>query len=82
MWKDGIVTVLDQNVADGWWKGDLNGKIGVFPANVRSNFHRYTTVSERSIDLFFHSQHVKLVESMEEDGPNAEAKTKSEYSKS
>lgn len=32
--KNRIVTVLDRNVAEGWWKGDLNGKIGVFPANV------------------------------------------------
>ncbi|KAL9548460.1 hypothetical protein MBANPS3_005673 [Mucor bainieri] len=31
--KNRIVTVLDRNVADGWWKGDLNGKIGVFPAD-------------------------------------------------
>ncbi|KAL7332339.1 hypothetical protein PS15p_204394 [Mucor circinelloides] len=31
--KNRIVTVLDRNVAEGWWKGDLNGKIGVFPAN-------------------------------------------------
>ncbi|KAI9491339.1 SH3 domain-containing protein [Zychaea mexicana] len=33
LWVNGIVTVLDQSVADGWWKGDLNGKVGVFPAN-------------------------------------------------
>ncbi|KAI9304849.1 SH3 domain-containing protein [Cunninghamella echinulata] len=33
LWLNGIVTVLDQSIADGWWKGDLNGKIGVFPAN-------------------------------------------------
>lgn len=32
--KNRIVTVLDRNVAEGWWKGDLNGKIGVFPADV------------------------------------------------
>ncbi|CAO3622468.1 unnamed protein product [Mucor fragilis] len=31
--KNRIVTVLDRNVAEGWWKGDLNGKIGVFPAD-------------------------------------------------
>ncbi|KAI8337255.1 SH3 domain-containing protein [Chlamydoabsidia padenii] len=31
--KGGIVTVLDQSFADGWWKGDLNGVSGVFPAN-------------------------------------------------
>ncbi|KAL1933357.1 hypothetical protein VTP01DRAFT_7447 [Rhizomucor pusillus] len=56
LWKDGIVTVLDQNVADGWWKGDLNGKTGVFPA-----------------------RHVKLVETMEENEPNAEQKPKSTF---
>ncbi|CAO3578103.1 unnamed protein product [Absidia cylindrospora] len=33
LWKNGVVTVLDQSIADGWWKGDLNGKTGVFPAN-------------------------------------------------
>jgi len=27
-----IVTVLDKNLEDeGWWKGELNGRIGVFP---------------------------------------------------
>jgi hypothetical protein len=31
--KNRIVTVLDRN-EDGWWKGDLNGKTGVFPADV------------------------------------------------
>ena len=31
--KGGVVTVLEQN--QGWWKGDLNGNIGTFPANVR-----------------------------------------------
>ncbi|CAG8507662.1 2498_t:CDS:10 [Paraglomus brasilianum] len=29
--KGGVVTVLEQN--QGWWKGDLNGNIGTFPAN-------------------------------------------------
>lgn len=29
-----IVTVLDKNLEDeGWWKGELNGRIGVFPDN-------------------------------------------------
>ena len=29
-----MLTVLDQNLEDaGWWKGDINGKIGVFPDN-------------------------------------------------
>ncbi|KAI8979194.1 hypothetical protein BDF20DRAFT_912820 [Mycotypha africana] len=31
--KNKVITVLDQNVAEGWWKGDLNGKIGLFPAD-------------------------------------------------
>ncbi|CAG8442938.1 14189_t:CDS:2 [Gigaspora rosea] len=28
-----VVTVLEQ-IDKGWWKGDLNGKVGMFPANV------------------------------------------------
>jgi hypothetical protein len=36
--KNRIVTVLDQHVSEGWWKGDLNGKTGVFPANVGITF--------------------------------------------
>jgi hypothetical protein len=28
-----VITVLEQG-EEGWWKGDLNGKIGTFPANV------------------------------------------------
>lgn len=28
------VTVLDQNLEDaGWWRGDINGRTGVFPDN-------------------------------------------------
>ncbi|KAI9270764.1 SH3 domain-containing protein [Phascolomyces articulosus] len=33
LWVNGIVTVLDQSVGEGWWKGDLNGKVGIFPSN-------------------------------------------------
>ncbi|KAI8337010.1 SH3 domain-containing protein [Chlamydoabsidia padenii] len=33
LWKNGVVIILDQSVAEGWWKGDLNGKTGVFPAD-------------------------------------------------
>jgi hypothetical protein len=30
-----IVTVLDKNLEDeGWWKGELNGRIGVFPGKI------------------------------------------------
>ena len=29
-----IITVLDQNIIDaGWWKGELKGRVGVFPDN-------------------------------------------------
>jgi len=29
-----IVMVLDQNIVDaGWWKGELKGRVGVFPDN-------------------------------------------------
>lgn len=29
-----IIVILDQNLEDdGWWKGELNGKTGVFPDN-------------------------------------------------
>ena len=29
-----IITVLDQNIVDaGWWKGELKGRVGVFPDN-------------------------------------------------
>lgn len=29
-----ILTILDKNLEDeGWWKGELNGKVGVFPDN-------------------------------------------------
>ena len=31
-----IVTILDKNLEDeGWWKGELNGRIGVFPGKIR-----------------------------------------------
>lgn len=36
--RNRIVAVLDQHIAEGWWKGDLNGKMGVFPADVRCTF--------------------------------------------
>lgn len=29
-----VIVILDQNLEDdGWWKGELNGKVGVFPDN-------------------------------------------------
>lgn len=50
--KNRIVTVLDRNVAEGWWKGDLNGKIGVFPANV-NRLHEFF--------LLLHLTHVSCI---------------------
>jgi hypothetical protein len=30
-----IVTILDKNLEDeGWWKGEVNGRIGVFPGEI------------------------------------------------
>ena len=32
--KGEIVTVIDRDAGDsGWWKGEVNGKTGVFPDN-------------------------------------------------
>ncbi len=32
--KGDIITVIDKNLEDeGWWKGELNGRVGVFPDN-------------------------------------------------
>ncbi|KAI7890299.1 SH3 domain-containing protein [Mucor mucedo] len=31
--KNRIVTILEKDVGEGWWKGDLNGKTGLFPAD-------------------------------------------------
>lgn len=29
-----IINILDQNLEDaGWWRGEVNGKVGVFPDN-------------------------------------------------
>lgn len=30
--KGDIITVQEKN-DDGWWKGELNGKVGMFPSN-------------------------------------------------
>ncbi|CAF2386819.1 unnamed protein product [Rotaria sp. Silwood2] len=39
-----IVTVLDKNLEDeGWWKGELNGRIGVFPDNYVEEIPATTT---------------------------------------
>lgn len=53
-----IVTVLDQNLEDdGWWKGELNGKVGVFP----DNFVALLPVeSEVGIRIYFWSYWLKL----------------------
>ncbi|CAF1563402.1 unnamed protein product [Rotaria magnacalcarata] len=39
-----IVTVLDKNLEDeGWWKGEVNGRIGVFPDNYVEEIPATTT---------------------------------------
>lgn len=36
--KNRIVTILSKDVGEGWWQGDLNGKTGIFPADVSALF--------------------------------------------
>ncbi|KAI9359129.1 SH3 domain-containing protein [Pilaira anomala] len=31
--KNRIVTILNRDIGEGWWQGDLNGKTGIFPAD-------------------------------------------------
>ncbi|KAI8080334.1 SH3 domain-containing protein [Thamnidium elegans] len=31
--KNRIVTILNKDIGEGWWQGDLNGKKGIFPAD-------------------------------------------------
>ena len=28
-----VITILDKNVFEGWWRGELDGKEGIFPNN-------------------------------------------------
>lgn len=45
---DDIVTVLDKNLEDeGWWKGELNGRVGVFPDNYVEEISNTTTLKQR-----------------------------------
>ncbi|XP_041461972.1 SH3 domain-containing kinase-binding protein 1-like isoform X4 [Lytechinus variegatus] len=42
--KGEIVTVTDKNAGDsGWWKGEVNGKVGVFPDNFTEEIHEEKT---------------------------------------
>ncbi|CAF0824681.1 unnamed protein product [Rotaria sordida] len=44
-----IVTILDKNLEDeGWWKGELHGRIGVFPDNYVEEIPTTTTPSINS----------------------------------
>lgn len=36
--KNRIVTILSKDIGEGWWQGDLNGKTGIFPADVSAVF--------------------------------------------
>ncbi|CAF1022922.1 unnamed protein product, partial [Rotaria sordida] len=43
-----IVTILDKNLDDeGWWKGELNGQIGVFPDNYVEEISEFTDLKHR-----------------------------------
>lgn len=58
LWKNGVITVLDQSIGDGLWKGDLNGKVGLFPADVSVIFfqddHTHThTLTHHHVIVFF-----------------------------
>lgn len=45
---DDIVTILDKNLDDeGWWKGELNGRIGVFPDNYVEEISSTTNLKHR-----------------------------------
>lgn len=68
LWKNGVITVLDQSIGDGLWKGDLNGKVGLFPADVSvifSPFITKTIILTHHHVIFFHIQHVKIIDSTE-----------------
>ncbi|CAF3368612.1 unnamed protein product [Rotaria socialis] len=44
-----IVIIRDKNVGeDGWWKGELNGHIGLFPDNCVEEIHALTNLKHRS----------------------------------
>ncbi|CAF1421521.1 unnamed protein product [Rotaria sp. Silwood1] len=43
-----IVTILDKNLDDeGWWKGELNGRIGIFPDNCVEEISELTNSKHR-----------------------------------
>lgn len=50
--KEGdIVTIITKEVQDkGWWKGELNGRIGVFP----DNFVEIIQTDEVSVDAYIY----------------------------
>lgn len=53
--ENDIIVILDKDLEDaGWWKGEINGKIGVFPDNfvelipleeVKKNFQNIETLA-------------------------------------
>nr|XP_022293722.1 SH3 domain-containing kinase-binding protein 1-like isoform X11 [Crassostrea virginica] len=47
--ENDIIVILDKDLEDaGWWKGEINGKIGVFP----DNFVELIPLEEQGIDKF------------------------------
>lgn len=71
--KEGdIITILNKDLPDkGWWKGELKGKVGVFPDNFvhlvagegESNVFSITTNANCTYDIFctnFQDPHTKI----------------------
>ncbi|KAI8992520.1 SH3 domain-containing protein [Pilobolus umbonatus] len=54
--KNNTIVVTDQDIADGWWLGESDGKSGIFPANhveiVADNIHSADNDSKAKKDKF------------------------------
>lgn len=67
--ENDIIVILDKDLEDaGWWKGEINGKIGVFPDNfvelipleeVKKNFQNIETLA-RKVFFFLHVQNMQM----------------------
>jgi hypothetical protein len=45
-----IVTILDKHLEDeGWWKGEINGRIGVFPGRIAYLLYFYLPIFHQII---------------------------------
>lgn len=54
-----IIVILDKELEDaGWWKGELNGKVGVFP----DNFVELIPAEEVNLEKIFNPQKIIVQE--------------------